>query len=106
MKRPADLRTLAINWAAATVFAALFLGLGAQLDRDADAASTMARADLQALALEARMVRGATALCEAEHGPGARAGFTGDNTLVCHPAASTLALNDAPGHGAQPGLQP
>lgn len=106
MKRPADLRTLAVNWAAATVFAALFLGLGAQLDSDADAANTIARADLQALAMEARMVQGATALCEAEHGPGARAGFTGDNTLVCHPAASTLALNNAPAPGAQAGPQP
>jgi len=102
MTRPADLRTLAVNWAAATVFAAVWLAIAALADADDSAARLMSAQEAQALALEARMVQGAQALCVADLGTGARPGFTPDGSLVCllppsaqasAPAATTVAAN-------------
>lgn len=112
MKRPADLRTLAVNWVAATAFVSAWMGLAALADRDDSAARQLSAQEAQALALEARMVQGAAALCVADLGPGARPGFTPDGSLVCllppagetstpsqaHPTATTVA--------AAGGLQP
>lgn len=86
-RRPHSIQAWLVNWLGATVLVGIFFGLVYLAEQDASLVHELAALEREAQAAEARMVLGATALCEAEHGPGARAGLTPDGDLVCVPAA-------------------
>lgn len=83
-----------VNWLAATAFLGVFFGSFYLAEQQHAADTQAARVAQQANALEARMLAGASQLCEAELGPGARALFDEDGTLLCRP--SLLAARGTP----------
>lgn len=78
---------LCLTLAAAAVLVAAYAL--AQGPSDTDTLRAMAELDAanaQADAAFERMDRAASALCQAEHGPGSTHVWTADNQLVCYPA--------------------
>lgn len=85
-RNPHSIKAWLVNWLGATVLVAIFFGLVYLAEQDMSMAHEFAALERDAQMAEARMLRGATALCEADSGLGARAGFTPEGDLVCVPA--------------------
>lgn len=93
--RPHSIQAWLVNWLSGTVLVAIFFGLVYLAEQDASLVHELAALERQAQLAEVRMLQGATALCEAEHGPGARAGLTPGGDVVCVPAAEQPAVTVA-----------
>ena len=86
---PNPTRRVLINSAAAVSAVVVFFGVLHIADTEADQASHLATIGAQAQAQDQRLQRAASALCQAEVGPGAQALWTVDGDLVCRPALIT-----------------